>query len=352
MKKLGALTLSLFLIMGTAFADSPKDSPKEADAPPAKSKAAANAAPAKTNAEIAAEMEELRQALQSQQQELQLLKEELARRDRQIEEAREAAVSANSKAAEATVKASEAAATSAEVKTTTNALGSSVANLEANSLMVAGGAGGSAPASSASGSAPAANPVSTAAGQNDEGKGPLSIRFKGITLTPGGFVAAETVNRQRALSDSINTQFNSIPYGGNSVGKLNELDMTARQSRLSLLGEGKLGNTTITGYYEADWLGTGVTSNNRQSNSYVFRQRQIWGRVVWENGWSFTGGQTWSLVTENRRGISTLTEWIPLTVDPQYVVGFNWERQYGVRVAKNFSDKFALAVSAEGPEQE
>ena len=56
----------------------------------------------------------------------------------------------------------------------------------------------------------------------DEEKGPMSFRFKGITITPGGVIAAETVNRQRALSDDINTQFNSIPYGGNSVGKLSE----------------------------------------------------------------------------------------------------------------------------------
>ena len=36
-------------------------------------------------------------------------------------------------------------------------------------------------------------------------------------------------------------------------------------------------------------------------------------------------------------------------IDPQYVVGFNWERQYGARVVKNFGDKFALGVSAEDP---
>jgi hypothetical protein len=335
MKKLAALTLSLFMSVGTAFADSPKDTPKDspktADEEPAKNTTAAKPAPAKTNAEISAQMEELRQALQAQQEQLQLLKEELAKRDRQIEEAREAAAAANSRAMEANVKASEAAATSAEVKTTTSELNTSVANLAASS-------------------AAGANPMTTNAGQGDEEKGPLSIRFKGITITPGGFIAAETVNRQRALSDDINTQFNSIPFGGNSVGKLSELSMTGRQSRLSLLADGKVGTTKISGYYEADWLGTGVTSNNRQSNSYVFRQRQVWGRVVFENGWSFSGGQMWSLATEDKKGIANLQEWIPLVIDPQYVVGFNWERQYGARVVKNFSDKFSLALAAEDPE--
>ena len=65
MRKLAALTLSMFLTVGTALADSPKDTPKEADAQPAKNATAAKAAPAKTNAEIAAEMEELRQAMQA-----------------------------------------------------------------------------------------------------------------------------------------------------------------------------------------------------------------------------------------------------------------------------------------------
>jgi hypothetical protein len=349
MKKLAALTLSLFLTMGTALADSPKDTPKDSpkdaptDAQPAKNGTAAKAAPAKTNAEIAAEMEELRQALQAQQEQLQLLKEELANRDKQIEEAREAAAAANSKAADATVKASEAAATSAEVKATTTELNSSVANLAASTAASSAGGG------SASGSTPGANPVNATGGQGDE-KGPLTIRFKGVEITPGGFIAAETVNRQRAMSDTINTQFNAIPFSANSVGRLPELDMTARQSRLSLKVATKVGDTSVYGYYESDWLGAGVTSNNRQSDSYVFRIRQAFARADFADGWAISGGQMWSLVTPDRVGTVNLTEWIPLTIDSQYQVGFNWERQYGLRVAKSFENKVTLALSAENPQ--
>ncbi len=348
MKKLAALTLSLFLTMGTALADSPKDTPKEADAQPAKNTTAAKAAPAKTNAEIAAQMEELRQALQAQQEQLQQLKEELAKRDRQIEEAREAAAAANSRASEASVKATEAAATSEQVKTTTSALGSSVANLAASSTAASNAAASSAAAAGAS--AAGGNPVATTAGQGDEEKGPLTIRFKGVEITPGGFIAAETVNRTRAMSDTINTQFNSIPFSGNSAGRLSELDMTARQSRLSLKVATKVGDTSVYGYYESDWLGTGVTSNNRQSDSYVFRMRQAFGRADFADGWAISGGQMWSLVTPDRVGAVNLTEWIPQTIDSQYQVGFNWERQYGLRVAKSFDNKVTLAISAENPQ--
>jgi hypothetical protein len=345
MKKLASLTLSLFLTVGTALADSPKDTPKDspkaADAQPAKSTTAAKAAPAKTNAEIAAEMEELRQALQAQQEQLQLLKEELAKRDRQIEEAREAAAAANSRATEANVKATEAAATSAEVKTTTSELNSSMANLAASN------------AAASAGSNAAANPnaaVATTGAQAPDEKGPLTIRYKGVSITPGGFLAAETVNRQHAMSDDINTQFNAAPYSGNSLSKLSEMSLTARQSRLSLLVDGKVSDATLNGYYEADWLGTGVTSNNRQSNSYVFRQRQLWGRASFSDGWVISGGQMWSLATEDKKATLNLTEWIPLTIDPQYVVGFSWARQYGFRVAKTVGDKFTLAASVEAPQ--
>src|ERR1700739_2064667 len=114
MKKLAALALSLLLTAGTAFADSPKDTPKESDAQPAKSSTAAKPARPKSNAEIAAEMEELRQALQAQQQEIQLMKEELAKRDRESEAPREAAAAANSRATDANAKAVEAVNATAE----------------------------------------------------------------------------------------------------------------------------------------------------------------------------------------------------------------------------------------------
>ncbi len=332
MKTLASLTLSLFLLSGPAFADSTKDTPKGADAQPAKAAATAKPETAKTSAEIAAEVEELRQTLQAQQEQLQMLKEELAKRDRQIEEAREAAASANSKATEASAKATEAAATSAEVKTTTSALNNSVASL-------------------ASSNAAAANAVVATGGSGDaEEKGPTTIRFKGVNITPGGFIAAETVNRQRAESADINTSFNGIPYPANATGKLSEMNLTGRQSRLSLLVEGKLASAKLSGYYEMDFLGAGTTSNNRQSNSYVMRQRQLFARAEFASGWAVTGGQMWSLATENKKGIINRNEWTPAVIDPQYVVGFTWQRAYGFRVTKNFNDKFAIGFSAEGPQ--
>jgi hypothetical protein len=335
MKTLATLALSLFVALGTAFADSPKDAdPSPAkSAPPAKSKPAAKKAE-KSDASFAAELEELRQTLQSQQEQLQMLKEELGKRDRQIDEAREAAAAANARAIEANSRAVEAFSTSAVLKSTTASINSNVSDLRASneslrSEVVAG---------------------QTEAKKATSEDGPSSIKFKGVTFTPGGFLAAEAVFRNRALMSDVNTAFTGAPFNGSDLSKVSEINLGGRSSRFSLLVEGKLAAATLQGYYEADFLGAAVTSNNRQSNSYALRQRQAFARARLDSGWAFIGGQMWSLATETKKLLDNRTEATPLTVDHQYNVGFVFARQYGFRVTKDFGTKFAVGFSVEGPQ--
>ncbi len=332
MRKLASVTLSLFLLSGTAFADTPKEADAQPAklAQPAKPKAAKKAD--KPDSAIAAQLEELREALQSQQEQLQLLKEELAKRDRQIDEAREAAAAANARAAEASSKAAEVVNSTAEFNTTAAALNTTVSDIKASNEVL---------------KTAVAREQTEAKKASEEG--PSTIRYKGINITPGGFIAAETVFRNRATSGDINTPFTGIPFPGNSLSKVSENNFTARQSRLSLLAETKVGSTKLTGYYEADFLGAGTTSNNRQSNSYVMRQRQVWANVTWDNGFSLAGGQMWSLVTESTKGIANRREAFPFQIDPQYVVGWSWQRAYAFRVVKDFG-KFAVGAAIEGPQ--
>jgi hypothetical protein len=337
MKKIAALTLALFLSYGTAFADTPKDTPKDADAQPAKpaqpAKAKAAKKAEKSDSAIAAEIEELRQTLEAQQEQLSLLKEELAKRDRQIDEARDAAAAANARAAEASTKAAEAVNTTAAVKSTADTLNTTVADLKSSNEVLK---------------------TTVATAQADEKKaseeGPSAIRYKGITITPGGFLAAETVYRNRATSADINTPFTGIPFEAANLAHVGENNFTARQSRVSMLAQSKVGSATLSGYLEADFLGAGTTSNNRQSNSYVFRQRQLYAQAAFENGWIITGGQQWTMAAEDKKGIFNRQEDLPLVIDPQYNVGFTWARQYGFRVVKDFGGKFALGFSLEGPQ--
>ena len=96
-----------------------------------------------------------------------------------------------------------------------------------------------------------------------------------------------------------------------------------------------------------DWLSAGTTSNNNQSNSYTLRQRQIWGQAALDSGWKFTGGQMWSLTTETTKLLDNGTEILPSSIDPQYMTGFVWNRQYGFRMSKDVGNKFAIGMSAE-----
>jgi len=176
---------------------------------------------------------------------------------------------------------------------------------------------------------------------------PETIHFKGVDLTPGGFLAAETVNRQRAIGGDVNTQFNGIPFAGQTAGVLSEFNASGRQSRISLLAEGKLPSATLRGYFETDFLSAGTTSNDNQSNSYTLRMRQAWAQAELNSGWTLTGGQMWSLSTEYRHGLENLSEAIPMTIDAQYNVGFTWERQYGFRVVKRIGNRFWVGGAVE-----
>ena len=296
------------------------------DSTPAK-KTKRTKAPALTAADVQALKDAIaaqQSAIAQQQQQIQQLRDELHQRDQAVQQAQSTATDAASKASAAESQAAQQQQSVSELK-------NDVSDLKTNNL----------------------NTVSTLQEVQKtakEAESPVALHFKGITITPGGFVAAETVTRQRATEADINTPFNSIPYQGNALAHINESNFTARQSRLSLLAEGKTGPMKVTGYYEADFLGTGVTSNNRQSNSYVMRQRILFAQAALDSGWTFTGGQQWSLLTETRKGIANRTEVLPMTIDSQYQVGFGWARQYGFRVTKDFGGKFALGVSVEAPQ--
>ena len=280
---------------------------------------------------VAAQLNELKQAIDAQQQQIRQLSDQIQGRDQQIQQLQQKLDQSQTTATEAQSKADAATAQASEQGQTVNALKSDVADLKTNSTSTV------------------LTLQETQKAIHDV-ESPVALHYKGITITPGGFVAAETVYRTRATSADINTPFTGIPFTSANLSRLSEANFTARQSRLSLLGESKIGSTKLTGYWEADWLGTGVTSNNRQSNSYVLRQRIIFGQAAFANGLSVTGGQQWSLVTENRKGIQNRQEIQPLTIDSQYNVGYSWARQYSFRVVQDFGGKFALGVSVEAPQ--
>jgi len=261
-------------------------------------------------------------ALAQQQQQLQELRDELHRKDQVVQQAQTAATDAVTKADAAQSQATQQQQSVTELK-------GDVTDLKANM----------------------ANTVVTLQEtQKTASESPMALHFKGVTISPGGFLAAESVYRSRALAADVNTPFNSVTMPGASASNTSEFFGSGRQSRVSMLAEGRLASAKISGYVEADFLSAGVSSNNNQSNSYSLRQRQAFGQAAFDNGWSFTGGQMWSLVTETKHGVDNRSEALPMTIDAAYTVGFSWARQYGLRLAKNFGNKVWFAVSMENPQ--
>jgi hypothetical protein len=274
------------------------------------------------------------QALRSEMQgQIDALKTDLATKDQELQQAKQAAADAQAAAAKAEADATSQSQAFTENAAAVTTLQSSVSDLKANQLSLA------------------TTVSDETAGMKKMISNPDTLHFKGITLTPGGFTAAETVWRAHATGGDIPTAFTSLPYEHSDDYLLSEFFGSARQSRVSLMAEGKTPIGILRGYYEGDWLGTGITSNNNQSNSYVFRQRVVWGQLETKDRWAFTGGQLWSLATEDKKGISNLSGDImtPLTIDPNYNVGFVWTRQYGFRVTKTWNHA-AIGFAAENPQ--
>jgi hypothetical protein len=186
------------------------------------------------------------------------------------------------------------------------------------------------------------------------GPGPTKAPFlpAGVKLSWGGFIEAAGIYRSRNEVADVGSDFNNIPYPISPLAHENELRFSARQSRLWFLAEGDVSmSQIIKAYFEMDFLGAATTANSIESNSYTPRIRQAF--VSWDEmatGWHLLAGQAWSLLTQNRNGIVARQENIPLTIDAQYVVGFNWSRNAQVRVVKDFGSAVSIGVSAESPQ--
>jgi hypothetical protein len=279
------------------------------------------------------QLREMREALKAQQAQIDALKEQVAAKDGQVTAAQQTATDAQTQAAAAAASAAQAQAAATESSTKVDTMSSSVADLKGTTAGLT------------------ETVVTGQARIQKEINSPSVLHYKGVDITPGGFAAFEGVWRQHSVNSDINTPLNSIPFPESNEGHVSELNFSGRQSRLSVLVSGDAGSYKLTGYWEMDWLGSGTPSNNNQSNSYVLRQRQIWGQGATSGGFAVTGGQMWSLVTEDAKGTDARTEIQPLTIDPQYLVGYSWTRQPGIRVQQRFGDyktgAFTIAASAE-----
>jgi Skp family chaperone for outer membrane proteins len=321
-KTVAAAILVASLVASSAYASG--------QTPPVKKHAAARKAQTPPPPSVAEQIQALKDQLEG---EINGLKTDLANKDAQLQQAQQAAADAKAAADRANAAASSTQQAIGDNTAAVTTLQSTVADLRGNQVSLA-------------------NTVSDETSKIKAAiANPDAINFKGVALSfTGSFIAAETSNRTAATGGDVNTPFTGVPLENSEAYNLSEFYGTGRQSRLAFKATGKLPKVVLTGYYEMDWLGAGVTSNSNQSNSYLLRQRQLWADAKTTGGWDVSGGQGWSLATETTQGLTRGTEILPATIDAQYEPGFVWTRQYGFRVSKDIGKSLFLGASVENAE--
>ncbi len=187
---------------------------------------------------------------------------------------------------------------------------------------------------------------------------PLAIHVGDADLLIGGFLDGMVITRSTNTGNGIGTSFGTIPFKTlpngtpNVPGNLSETRFSAQNSRLTLLGTSKVGDASVRGYIEADFLGNTSTSINVTSNSNTLRMRLYWAEYM-RGKFEFLGGQSWSFMTPNRQGLSPMPGDIFYSqdVDTNYQMGLIWGRVQQFRFIAHPSDSVAAGVSIENPEQ-
>jgi hypothetical protein len=184
---------------------------------------------------------------------------------------------------------------------------------------------------------------------------PLQFQLGAATFTPVGFMDFTTITRSTNPGSGIGTNFGSIPYGNTAAGSLTETRLSPQNSRVGVRVDAKVKNANVLGYLESDFLGQlGNPPNGGiavSSNSYPLRLRLYWVDVR-QGKFEFLGGQSWSMLTPNRKGISALPGdlFFSQDIDVNYQLGLVWGRIPGFRMLYHPSPTVTFGVSFENSE--
>jgi hypothetical protein len=184
---------------------------------------------------------------------------------------------------------------------------------------------------------------------------PMQLKIGDAYITPVGFMDMTSVSRSVNAASGIGTNFGSMPYANTQAGSLTESRLSTQNSRIGARFDAIAKGWNILGYWESDFLGQlGNPPNGGlavSSNPYVFRMRLYWVDAR-KDKFEFLAGQSWSLMTPNRKGISPLPGDIFYSqdIDVNYQAGLTWGRIPGFRFGFHPTDKVAFAVALENSE--
>jgi len=187
---------------------------------------------------------------------------------------------------------------------------------------------------------------------SDDQPSPLQLRVGSTTITPVGFMDFTLISRSTNPGTGIGTNFGSIPLKTAIAGNLSETRLSAQNSRIGLRADANVRNAHVLGYLEADFLGFVPQNAAVSNNADTLRLRLFWASLR-TGKFEFLGGQSWTMLTPNRKGISALPSDLFYTqvIDVNYQAGLTWARDPGFRVLYHPSQTATLGVSFENPEQ-
>ena len=183
---------------------------------------------------------------------------------------------------------------------------------------------------------------------------PLQIHIGDATITPVAFMDFTSVYRNHVTNGSIGTNFGNIPYASASAyaPNLSEFRLSSENSRLGLRVDADVHGAHVLGYMEADFHGYNVTNASIVTNSNTLRERVYW--VDLNTGkFEVLGGQTWSLITPGRTGISGIPGDIFYSqdIDLNYQLGLVFGRIPELRFVYHPTKQVAFAIALDSPEQ-
>ncbi len=184
---------------------------------------------------------------------------------------------------------------------------------------------------------------------------PLQLKVGGTTITPIGFMDATNTWRSTADGDSLKTNFGKFPYNNSlPLARDSEDKMSLQNSRIGARLDGSYKDWHYLGYWESDFVGD-FAGNNTQvtSNSVLMRLRLYWVDLR-NKHFEVLAGQSWSLLTPNRNGLSALPGdlFYGQEFDVNYLNGLTWGRIPGYRfLYHSDGDKFNIGISFENADQ-
>jgi hypothetical protein len=179
------------------------------------------------------------------------------------------------------------------------------------------------------------------------------LRLGKVCIQPVGFMDFTSVWRDKNAGSGIGSNFGSIPYNNASNSKLSEFRFSPQNSRIGFRIDGKWKDIHVIGYNEFDFLSSATPGSSGVTNgAFVPRLRLFWVDVR-RGKLELLGGQSWSLLTPGRDGISGLPAdvFYSQVTDVNYLAGLTWSRQPGIRLVYHPTGAVAMAVAFENPNQ-